>query len=229
MPPKATTDAVASPEPLLTEFGFAELLAGGFTWRSIGFWCAVASPELLLTEFGFAELRLTGETSSAADGWMGPKGGPVMPYGYATDSELDESTDRVMTAGAVLMLLLVAAFPFYLLYEPGAREQARSVQHDSLVEEGSSVWAFSCGSCHGEAGEGVSAPALNSRQFLQSSSDEQARLLISVGVPGTTMSAFSQDHGGPLTSEQIRAVTTYIRSWEDEAPDRPDWRTPEVG
>ena len=38
------------------------------------------------------------------------------------------------------------------------------------------------------------------------------------------MRAFSQDFGGPLTSEQIKAVTTYLRSWEDEAPDNPNWR-----
>ena len=63
-------------------------------------------------------------------------------------------------------------------------------------------------------------------QFLQSSTDDQTRLLISVGVPGTPMGAYSQDHGGPLTSEQIRAVTAHIRSWEDDAPDLPDWRNP---
>lgn len=149
-----------------------------------------------------------------------------MPYGYSTDAELDESTDRVMAVGVVLLLAMVAAFPLYLLYEPGSREAAREVQLSSLIDEGSSVWEFSCASCHGANGEGVSAPALNSQQFLQSATDEQTRLLISVGVPGTAMGAYSQDHGGPLTSEQIRAVTAYLRGWKDEAPDVPDWRNP---
>ena len=152
-----------------------------------------------------------------------------MPYGYTTDPEVDSSTDRTMMIGVGLLFILVAAFPLYLLYEPGSREEARRVQLDSLIEEGSSVWEFSCAACHGEIGEGVSAPALNSQQFVQSSSDEQTRLLIAVGVPGTAMSAFSQDHGGPMTSEQIRAVTAYIRSWEEQAPDRPDWRDPGGG
>lgn len=147
-----------------------------------------------------------------------------MPYGYTTDPELDESTDRLMMWGVVLLIVFVAAFPLYLVYEPGAREEAREIQLNSLVEEGSSVWEFNCASCHGLDGEGVSAPALNSTQFLQSSSDDQTRLLISVGVPGSAMGAYSQDHGGPLTSEQIRAVTAYLRSWEADAPDVPDWR-----
>ncbi len=150
-----------------------------------------------------------------------------MSYGYTTDPSLDESTDRLMGWGVVLLFALVAAFPLYLLYEPGAREEARAAQLDSLVSEGAEVWEFSCASCHGDAGQGVSAPALNSVQFLQSASDDQTRLLIAVGVPGTTMGAYSQDHGGPLTSSQIRAVTAYVRSWEDNAPDMPNWRDPQ--
>ncbi|MBT8211747.1 MAG: hypothetical protein KJN71_01245, partial [Acidimicrobiia bacterium] len=56
------------------------------------------------------------------------------------------------------------------------------------------------------------------------SSDDQTSLLISVGVPGSQMSAYSLDYGGPMTSEQIKAITTFLRSWEEDAPDRPDWR-----
>ena len=62
--------------------------------------------------------------------------------------------------------------------------------------------------------------------FLQAATDEQARTLIAVGIPGSQMSAYSLDHGGPLTSEQIKALATFIRSWEDDAPDVPNWRNP---
>ncbi len=150
-----------------------------------------------------------------------------MPYGYTTDPELDRSTSRVMLLGAALLLAIAAAFPIYLLYEPSAREEARESQLASLVSEGESIWGFSCASCHGDLGEGGSAPALNSRQFLQSASDTQIELLVSVGVPGTAMSAYSQDFAGPMTSEQIRAVARFLRAWEDDAPDFPGWRTPE--
>ena len=147
-----------------------------------------------------------------------------MPYAYQTDEELDASTTRWMQVGAGLLALMALVFPFYRWYEPGHREATRAEQAVQLAEEGSSVFNTSCSSCHGVDGEGAIGPALNSKQFLQSATDEQAATLIAVGIPGSQMSAYSLDFGGPLTSEQIEAVVAFLRSWEDDAPDRPDWR-----
>jgi mono/diheme cytochrome c family protein len=150
-----------------------------------------------------------------------------MPYQFQSDTELEKSTNRVMVWGVVLMVALAAAFPLYRWVEPTDRNEARAQQLESLAEQGGDLWSISCSSCHGLAGEGVTAPALNSTQFLQSATDTQTELIISVGIPGSQMSAYSQDFAGPLTSEQIRAIALFIRSWEDTAPDRPDWRDPD--
>ena len=147
-----------------------------------------------------------------------------MPYGYTTDREIEESTNRVMVWGAVLMLAMAAIFPLYRWFEPDAREGARALQLNSLETAGESVWSLNCASCHGLNGEGGIGPALNSQQFLQSANNAQIDQLIAVGVPGSQMSAYSQDFGGPLTSEQIKSVTVFIRSWEPDAPDNPEWR-----
>jgi mono/diheme cytochrome c family protein len=147
-----------------------------------------------------------------------------MTYEYRTDEDLDRSTNRVMIAGAVLLLAMAAVFPLYRWYEPAARDDARANQAASLAAEGEDLWQFNCSSCHGLSGEGDVGPALNSQQFLQTATNDQIATLIAVGVPGSQMSAYSLDLGGPLTSEQIRALVEYIRSWEPDAPDRPDWR-----
>jgi mono/diheme cytochrome c family protein len=144
--------------------------------------------------------------------------------GYTEDPVLDRETNRWMMWGLYLMAALVLAFPLYRLIEPSSREDAREANLASLADEGASIWSFNCAACHGADGEGVSAPALNSQQFLAEATNEQIELLVSVGVPGTQMSAYALDHGGPLTSEQIRSVAVYLRSLEDDAPDRPDWR-----
>lgn len=143
---------------------------------------------------------------------------------YEVDTELEESTNKVMAIGLVLMVALVLVFPLYRLTEPANREDARAEQLDALATAGESVWSFNCSSCHGLNGEGAVGPALNSKQFLESANDTQIQHLVSVGVPGTQMAAFSQDFGGPLTSEQIKSITVYLRSWEKDAPDNPDWR-----
>ncbi len=143
---------------------------------------------------------------------------------YEVDEELEESTNRVMLIGAGLIVALALVFPLYRWIEPTNREEAREDQLAFLAEKGEGLWSFNCASCHGLNGEGGIGPALNSEQFLQSSTDEQTQLLVAVGVPGSQMGAYSQDYGGPMTSEQIKAVATYIRSWEEDAPDRPDWR-----
>ena len=149
-----------------------------------------------------------------------------MPYGYSTDPDLDASTNRVMMAGVVLLVVMILIFPLYLQVQPTNREAARAENLASLQAEGESLWGFNCASCHGETGEGGSAPALNSEQFLQAATDDQIISLISVGVPGTAMGAFGQDFAGPLTSSQVRGITEYMRAWEDDAPDMPNWRQP---
>lgn len=150
-----------------------------------------------------------------------------MPYRYRTDRDIDADTNRIMVWGVVLLAAMVLAFPLYLLVEPTNRAEARDLQLQSLQGQGKDLFQLNCSSCHGLNGEGALGPALNSQQFLQASTDRQTELLISVGVPGSTMGAYSQDFGGPLTSEQIKALATFIRSWEENAPDVPDWRTPQ--
>lgn len=148
-----------------------------------------------------------------------------MRYG-AEDDELESSTNRVMLIGAAVMFGMLLIFQFYRWFEPTNRDDARETQVQSLSAEGESIWGFNCASCHGLAGEGGVGPALNSKEFLQIASDRQIETFVSVGVPGSEMGAYSQDFAGPLTNAQIKAVVTFIRSWEEDAPSNPNWRNP---
>jgi len=140
------------------------------------------------------------------------------------DNGLESRTNGWMIAGLVLMLIGVLAFPVYRIYEPTARANAAEEIQSNLALAGESLWTSTCASCHGSFGQGVDAPALNSVQFLTIASNDQIRAIVSAGIPGTEMSAYAQAFGGPLTQEQIVSVVACIRSWEDTAPDRPDWR-----
>jgi len=140
--------------------------------------------------------------------------------------ELERSTQRWMSAGVVLMALFFLAFPVYRLYEPAQRADAREQQQSFLADQGAELFETSCASCHGVGGSGAVGPALGVKEFLESVDDTQITQLISVGVPGSEMVAYSNDLGGPMTGQEINAITVYLRSLEEEAPSKPNWRTP---
>lgn len=139
-------------------------------------------------------------------------------------NDLENRTNRWMIAGLVLMLIGLLAFPVYRIYEPIARAEAADEMQNNLALAGESLWSSTCASCHGSFGQGVDAPALYSEQFLTIATDAQILSIASTGIPGSDMAAYGQQYGGPLTQEQLVAVVACIRSWEETAPDRPDWR-----
>jgi mono/diheme cytochrome c family protein len=139
---------------------------------------------------------------------------------------LQRSLDRYLTWGLGFMLVLVVAFPLYRLREPTLRADAQSEQDVLYRTTGADLFSKNCATCHGpNAAGGSTAPTLNSKQFLGTTEDNQIALLVAGGVSGSSMSPWSQDFGGSLTSEQIREIVTYLRSLEADAPSIPDWRT----
>ena len=134
----------------------------------------------------------------------------------------------LVIAGTGLTLAILVTFQIYLLREP-ARLQADADQDlSAAVEAGQAIYGSHCASCHGEQGEGIIGPALNSKQLLSSASDDLLFGLIRTGVPGTAMPAWSQSFGGPLTDEEIRQAVAFVRSWEPDATDAgPDLPEPD--
>jgi mono/diheme cytochrome c family protein len=140
--------------------------------------------------------------------------------------ELEISTHRWMWAGVILMGLLAGIFPIFRLYEPVQRAEARESQMTFLAARGDELFDGECSACHGAQGLGALAPAVGSRNFLESVEDIQISQLIALGMPGTEMVAYSADYGGPMTSTDIEAITAYLRSLEEESVANPNWRMP---
>jgi mono/diheme cytochrome c family protein len=147
-----------------------------------------------------------------------PKPPPFEP------EELERGLDRYLTVGLVFMVLLLVGFATYKLREPSLREDARVAQEQSYQAIGQELFDKNCSSCHGKGADGGSAPTLNAKEFLSTTTDQQMQLLIAGGVSGSDMQAWGLDSGGTLTDEQIRQLTTYLRSLEENAPSVPSWR-----
>jgi cytochrome c oxidase cbb3-type subunit 3 len=83
---------------------------------------------------------------------------------------------------------------------------------------GAAIYAERCASCHGQEGEGVTAPAIGNPALLALASDAFLRYTIEHGRDGTEMIAW----GDVLTPTEIDAVTAFLRSrethWERMMP-----------
>jgi len=144
----------------------------------------------------------------------------------SNDPDLEASTNRWMGWGVVLLFLMVLVFPVYRILEPQSRARANEVYQTGLAAQGEAVYEEACLQCHGVAAKGGLGPALNAQQFLGAVDDRQMADLIATGVPGTLMAPYAADFGGSLTQTQIGATVAYLRAFEEEAPDIPEWRTP---
>lgn len=131
-----------------------------------------------------------------------------------------ENYIRLYAAAFILTLAILGSFQLYIAREPA--RIAADEKRDALLAmtSGRTLYADNCAMCHGQDGEGVDGPALNDSTFLSNTPDTTIFSLISSGVPGTEMPAWSQIHGGPFTDEQVRQLVAFIRAWEADAPDR---------
>src|SRR5262245_38010627 len=112
--------------------------------------------------------------------------------------------------------LLPGAFLAILATHASAKPAPPAAQ----VEKGGELYAKMCAVCHGPAGEGYradQAPRIAHPDFLSAVNDAYLRRAIAQGRPGTTMSAWATDRGGPLAPADIDALVALMRSW-DHAP-----------
>ncbi len=98
---------------------------------------------------------------------------------------------------------------YWLFWQSGAERVRLSEDPVSGdVQRGELVYQANCAVCHGENGEGISAPALGNQSALAHNKDEFIRYAIENGRDGTPMVSFT----GILSEEDIDNVTAFIRS-----------------
>lgn len=124
------------------------------------------------------------------------------------DSRNRPSWERVQKLVALLFLLLAS----------GCNRRSQTPPGDSPeLARGHELYQRMCAVCHGADGEGYKADQatrLAQPHFLAAASDEFLKVAIEEGRAGTTMSAWSEAHGGPLSPSDVTAVIKRIRSWQ---------------
>ena len=86
-----------------------------------------------------------------------------------------------------------------------------------------------CGLCHGEEGEGYLSPkanALTNRDFIATASDEFLAIAIEQGRPETKMSAYGTQWLGPLDTQGVADLISFLRSYQEDEISLDDTWTP---
>ncbi|MFV8751645.1 c-type cytochrome [Nannocystaceae bacterium ST9] len=89
--------------------------------------------------------------------------------------------------------------------------------YDTPEAHGAALYDQYCDFCHGEQGEGYvadNANALANQDFLRIADDEFLATSIRQGRPGTPMSAWGAEQGGPMSAEDIDHLVAFLRSWQ---------------
>lgn len=87
------------------------------------------------------------------------------------------------------------------------------------VSAGASLYETYCAFCHGERGQGYladNANALNNQEFLRTATDDFLQRSVIYGRPGTVMSPWGVERGGPLNDDDVDEIVRFIRTWQTE-------------
>ncbi|MFW2340676.1 MAG: c-type cytochrome, partial [Acidimicrobiia bacterium] len=91
---------------------------------------------------------------------------------------------------------------------------------------GQQLYGQLCSSCHGDFGEGGPHPSnpadiiapISTALYLETRDDATLRAIISKGQTDQGMSPFLESEGGPLTEDEVDALVSFMRAWENDPP-----------
>lgn len=156
------------------------------------------------------------------------------------------------TLGVILVSALALFTAFYWITDLQRRDERYNTLQEELVEYGTIVFGpptdehpatANCAQCHGPDGTGgqvgrtgIQAPNLHSRSLFEKlqTNPSYVNLVIRYGgvvVSGnvnSAMPAWSTEVGGPLTIEQIDALTALVESWAEETGEQPVAEVPDT-
>ncbi len=137
------------------------------------------------------------------------------------------NTSKQINVMIGLLFLTIVVLGGYLVNETNRQNEAREEQLERIAERGARIFVQNCRSCHGMAGEGFIAPALNTPAFLilgehnefgvaaTAAGEADAirtflRDTITCGRTATAMPPWSLTFGGPLSDQRIDQLVVLI-------------------
>ncbi len=128
-------------------------------------------------------------------------------FGWSSDVYNQEQLEAGDIANIIGFMRVSSRKPLTYIYQ--GSNPGRSA-------EGAKIFESKCAECHGSAGEGTKAPALNNQEFLSAASNGYLMATVTLGREGTPMPSwgYGQDGYPALTDAEREDVVAYIRSWQ---------------
>ncbi|MFN2187208.1 MAG: c-type cytochrome [Candidatus Promineifilaceae bacterium] len=112
---------------------------------------------------------------------------------------------------ALVLLILVAALPIYVLKEPDRMAQAQVDLRLEFVSDAAVMYVENCAVCHGASGEGIGAmPALDNPGLREAEYDFLYKT-IARGRYGTSMTGWHTEEGGIFNDYQVDELVAMLR------------------
>jgi mono/diheme cytochrome c family protein len=146
-----------------------------------------------------------GVPGSVMPAWSQENGGPL------TDEEINAVVSYILswqTGGAPAYTPAATATSF--------PEISPIPEIEGDPNQGAVLYEENCTVCHGAQGEGRIGATL-AKEWPAIRPDLTISSTIASGIEGTTMPAWSQAFGGPLSQEDINDIVAYILSWQPPA------------
>lgn len=147
---------------------------------------------------------------------------------YYDDAVLEtRRLDIALAAGVAVLIIIALALPLYWLGEPGRQEGFDNLTQTQFASRGGEAYEELCAQCHGAGGVGGqaaftvlddqgryvesvnwAAPALNT--ILYRFSVDEVTHILNYGRPQSPMPAWGGPGGGPLTTQQLETLVSYL-------------------
>ncbi|MBT3392262.1 MAG: c-type cytochrome [Chloroflexi bacterium] len=127
-------------------------------------------------------------------------------------------TNRIeILIGMIATLLIGTGLLLYALQEPQRLVVAQAAQEQADIDEAITIYAENCTICHGMAGEGIGSNPPLDNEGLRATDAETLFKIISRGLFGTSMPAWNQEDGGPLSDYQVGQLVSLVQAVDWQA------------
>ena len=140
-------------------------------------------------------------------------------FGWATAVSQQERLSAQDVADVIAFLRITSASrPLEVIY---------AGPNFGSSERGAPLFTSHCAECHGRAGEGPKAPALNSQELINAATNGYFFATISLGRSSTAMPSWGKEAGdrSALSVQERQDIVSFIRGWQRvviKAPARAD-------